>query len=576
MNDERRTLSGATSDTDSSLIAHRSSLGDSYSRLVLAELDRANLFLVPLDDERRWYRYHLFAEVLRVRLRRGASAGELARLHQRASAWFEQAELIGEAVRYAFLADDAESAAALIERHAMALIFGRGEVLLVRTWVEQLPGTLFAARPRLALIHGWMLALSGQFADVEQLLANAAMALNAPDLPVDVVGELAALRSTVARLQGDSAGTLALAQRALDHLPADRQAMRAGAALNSGVAYLQRGDTAAARQALAAASTLAAADGSQWIALAALEELASLEFRQGQLTKALQTCERAVQMAARYGARPIPVAGMAYVGIGEVLCEWGDLGGATQALTHGIELLQGSTEQMLLARGYTALALVQQARGDGAGALATIQRGEDWFAQIRLSGVIARPWLAAQRARLWIQQGDLIAAGGWARACTFVGDSELDYMQQLTLVRLRLAQGQQDTSGPFLGAAHGMLASLLPAVEARGWGRYVIEILMLKALVYQAQASQTDALDAIERALALAEPERYARVFVDAGRPMQELLLALRQRPSAQRFAAYIDRLLSAFGELRIENEELRKTPVSNSQFSILNFWLNR
>ncbi|MFL5806164.1 MAG: LuxR C-terminal-related transcriptional regulator, partial [Roseiflexaceae bacterium] len=351
---------------------------------------------------------------------------------------------------------------------------------------------------------------------------------------------------------------------------ADQQALRAGAALNSGVAYLQRGDTAAARQALAEASTLAAADGSQWIALAALEELASLQFRQGQLTQTLHTCEQAVQLVTRYDGRPVPVAGMAYIGIGEVLCEWNDLDGAAHALTHGIELLRGATEQMLLARGYAALARVQQARDDGASALATIQRGEDWFAQIQLSGPSARAWLAAQRARLWIQQGDLIAAGRWARACTLLGHIELDYLQQLTLVRLRLAQNHQETSGSLLGEASSILAELLPVVEARGWARYPIEILMLQALVCQAQASQRGALAALERALTLAEPERYVRAFVDAGTPMQELLLALRRQPSAGRFAAYSDHLLAAFpsSELSVLSSELPELRTQNSELN--------
>jgi LuxR family transcriptional regulator, maltose regulon positive regulatory protein len=528
---------------------------DSYSQLILDQLERANLFLVPLDDERRWYRYHhLFADVLRARLGGGASASEVTALYQRASAWHEQAGLIGEAVRYALAGQDVERAAALIERHAVKMMLGSGEVFLVRAWVEQLPRSLIHARPRLALVAGFTLALTGQFAAVEQLLVDAAPAFSASELAPNIAGELAALRSTLARFQGDAAGTEALAQQALGQIDRGNYHLRAAAALNLGVVAIWRGDLAAANATLAEAAALGEASGSQWIALAALEELMSMQARHGQLRQVRRTAEQAVQLSARLGGQPIPAAGISYVGVAEVLYEWNDLAGATQAATQSVELLRGTVERLLLARGYVALALAYQARGEHVQALDCISRCEEWFTQTRVAAAGARAWLAAYRARLCVRQGNLAAAAQWAQICTFAGDNELGYVQQLTLIRLRLAQYDNAPDRHLLEEASEALAGLLPAVEARGWMRYLIECLMLQALTDQLRADRAGAHRALEHALRLAEPEGYVRIFVDEGAPLAALLAQVVDHASP--VAGYAARLLEAFPE---EGKETRR-----------------
>ncbi|MBC8076024.1 MAG: hypothetical protein H7Y32_08120, partial [Chloroflexales bacterium] len=520
---------------------------DSYSQLILDQLERGNLFLVPLDDERHWYRYHhLFAEVLRARLYSGASAGEVTTLHQRASAWHEQAGLIGEAVRYAFLIPDVERAADLIERHAMAMILASSAILLVQTWVAHVPRALILARPRLALIAGFTTALTGQFAAVERLLADAAPAFSAPDLSPNIVGELALLRAMIARVQGDADGTHALAQQALVHLDRDNHGFRAGAALYLGVASMWGGELAAAKAAFAEAAALGELGGSPWIALAALEELTSLQARHGQIREMHRTSEQARQLSARLGGQKLPVAGMGYVAMAEVLYEWNDLAGAAFAARQGIDLLRGAVERLMLVRGYIALAQVYQAQDDHDAALDSIHRCEEWFAQTPIAATgPARAWLAAYESRLRMRQGDLTRAARWAQECAFAGDSELGYVQQLTLVRLRLAQNHNDSGRQFLSEASAMLAQLLAAVEARGWTRYLIEGLVLQALVRQGQANQTSTPTALERALTLAEPEGYVRIFVDEGVPMAGLLAQVAARASP--VASYAATLLDAF-----------------------------
>jgi LuxR family maltose regulon positive regulatory protein len=240
-----------------------------------------------------------------------------------------------------------------------------------------------------------------------------------------------------------------------------------------------------------------------------------------------------------------------------VLYEWNDLSGAMHAATQGVDLLRGTVERSLLVRGYIVLAQVHQAQGDHNAALESIRRCEEWFAQTQITAPRALAWLAAHQARLWIRQGNRASVSRWAQECTFAHDSELEYVQQLTLVRLHLAQGYNGSDQQFLGDARSLLAQPLSTVEERGWTRYLIEILMLQALAGQAQGDQASALTALEHALILAEAEGYIRIFVDEGAPLRLLIadcrLQITQRmPSAasqdgHRLLAYMDTLLAAF-----------------------------
>jgi LuxR family transcriptional regulator, maltose regulon positive regulatory protein len=469
-------------------------------------------------------------------------------------------------VRYALLVHDRERAADLIERHAMALILASSDVLLVQSWVDQLPRTLILARPRLALIAGTTMVLRGQLAAVERLLADAAPALSASDLAPNILGELALLRSTIARLQDNAAVTLDYAHQALAQLALDNHGLRSAATVNIGVASIQCGDLAAARAALAEAAELGELSGSLWTALGALEELASLHARAGELRQVQRTSERAAQLSTRLGGRPIPAVGMAQAGRAEVLYEWNDLAGALHAATQGIELLRGTVERRLLVRGYIVLAQVNQAQGDRDAALESIHRCEEWFVQTQIAAPGTLAWLAAYQARLWVRQGNLGAASRWEQDRTISGDNEVTYVQQLTLVRLRLAQSQDASGEPFLDDASALLRQLLPTFEAQGWIRYLIECLILQALVCQAQADTTGALSTLQRALTLAEAEGYIRLFLDEGAPLATLLAQIASRTSP--VAPYAVRLLEAFPE-RLETGDWRLAdaiPASNLQ----------
>jgi LuxR family maltose regulon positive regulatory protein len=192
-----------------------------------------------------------------------------------------------------------------------------------------------------------------------------------------------------------------------------------------------------------------------------------------------------------------------------------------------------------------ALGRVQQAQGDLESAFATIQRGEDWFAQMQVADAGAGAILAVGKVRLWIRQGELAAATRWAQTCRWrPEETSLGYRQRLTLVRLRLAQGQHDPDGQFLAEASQLLDQLLMLASASDWLDHIIEILVLRALVCQVQSHSTDALTSLERALTLAEPEGYIRLFIDESAPMAALL---RQAQSQGIKPGYVDKLLLAF-----------------------------
>ncbi len=323
--------------------------GTHDSQGMLEKLEQANLFLIPLDNEGKWYRYHhLFAEALRTRLQQ-TQPTVIPLLHQQASAWYAAAGQIEQAVSHALAVPDIEQAANLIERVALATLVQQSEVRLVRRLMERLPIAVIDGRAQLTLAYGFTLALSGQYDAVDALLRRAAPALNYPDLPGEVAGGIATLRSILARFRGDLAQSLALAQQALYQLPENAFALRAAAAMNIGSVYFWQGDRVAASEALGNAIAYGSDGGAEYVVQVAFEELATDQARQGQLAQAKQTCEQALARAKSPNQPLVPAAGMVLVILGEVLVEWNELEQATQALAQGVQLLQATTKMGLLA-----------------------------------------------------------------------------------------------------------------------------------------------------------------------------------------------------------------------------------
>ncbi|NJN19274.1 MAG: hypothetical protein HC822_25005 [Oscillochloris sp.] len=526
--------------------------------LMLERIERAGLFLLPLDQERRWFRYHgLFAEFLRNRLLRQAGVS-LPEVHRRAADWYAAMHLPDDAVRHLLAGGEIAAAAAMIERHGRELLL-RGEVSTVRSWLQALPDTVRRERPALGLITAWAAAVAGHFEQIATALHDVETVLDRysgdPDLPAEfstpftprnLRSETLAIRATVAGLRREIAPAIALGRQALEALPDDSVIVRGVVQLMFGTAAYQAGDLGTAVPALEAAAQAGEAAALPLIAIFALRQLGEAHSRAGQLHRAHATLERALALGARlypqreHGpARPIPVAGIVYVPLGMLAYEWNQLERAAQLLAAGMQLgRQGENVEILL-MGPIGMAKLRAAQGDPEGARAEIRAA---LAHARATGVPRLgDWLAAEQARLHVMLGDLGAAAAWNQERRLDPNAPLNYLEEidyLTLARLLIAQGK-------LAEAHGLLDRLRTLADAQGRLASQIEIDALSALASRAQSDGKNALHMLAIALEHAAPEGFVRLFIDLGEPMARLLAEFVAAAGPQ--AGYARRLLEAY-----------------------------
>ncbi len=563
--------------------------GSSDSQTTLIQLDRSNLFLIPLDDERRWYRYHhLFADLLRSRLEQ-RRPDQVPALHCRASEWYEEKGLIAEAVGYALAANDIERVVRLVAGDALAMIY-HGELGTLVGWLDALPDEAVRSQPWLCVAHAWTLAQAGKFDVVEPLLKEAEKALVGLDEHIEgpvrsdaslwttqseaegrrLVGHIAAIRAYAAALRGEISRAAELAREALEHLPADDLMVRGYTTTLLGTLLRSSGDLVAAAEASAEALVISQAAGNSHLAAVVLCDLAALHFLQGQLHKTAAACQDAQQIAGKYArqvGRPLPIMGYAYIRLSAVLREWNDLETATRYAREGLELCRQWGQADVLVYGYIEVARVLQAIGDADGALDAIQKGERIA-----SNVSSWPGIhvAAQQARLWLAQGNLEAASRWAQESWASIDDKLGFQhlfRYIALARVLIAQGAFDE-------AVGLLARLLEMAEAAGATAYMIEILVLQTLALRALGKVDQAQVQLEHALSLAEPECYVRTFIDEGPPMAQLLRQAIARGIAVNYAGkLLAALESESGDERQPTEPRPFPPIeplSEREFEVL------
>jgi LuxR family maltose regulon positive regulatory protein len=502
------------------------------SQRVLEYLEQSNLFIVPLDDERHWYRYHhLFAELLRNFLQKKVGTSGVTGLHRRAAAWFEQQGLVAEAMSHALAAADVERAARLVEQHAQTL-FSRSEMTTLLSWLDALPAELIRSQPQLSLFQAWALALTGQFEAAETALPESERQ----------PGEVAAIRATVAYLRRNMPRAIALYGQALETLPEENSFLRGAVALSLGIAYSWTGQVTQAGQALSQASAISRASGNLHVALTAMWNLAQLQIEQGHLRRAVELCRQALELAEtdRQGDQGLPpAAGGAYVSLGALLYEQNDLEGAAAQLEAGIKLGEQGADLAILALGYLALARIKRAQADPKGALELANQAEQLARRYNSPYWTAQA--AAYQARLWLAEGQLEGVVRWAQEYQLSAANEVNYLYEaeyLTLARLLLAQGKW-------AEAVALLERLRQAAGAGQRLGRVLEVLILEALAYQAQSAPGQALVCLQQALTLAEPEGYVRLFLDEGQPIIMLFAAAGDDLPAPH-QAYVDSLLAA------------------------------
>jgi LuxR family transcriptional regulator, maltose regulon positive regulatory protein len=533
--------------------------GRAGSQAMLQEIERAGLFLVPLDEVREWWRYHhLFADLLRARLR-AEQPGRVQALHRAAAAWSEEHDLADDAVRHALAAGDTAWAARLVERHVEPLL-RRSEGATLHRWLSALPAESVRARPRLCLAQATIAAISFQVEAVETLLGDAerAFAIRGdepyePSLPramsvlANIPAGIAFLHAVLARLRGEAALAGDYNRQALAHLGEEDWLMRSFVRWNLAVADWQRGRLGQAERDLAELTAERRAAGESFHAMRACYDLGQVQRAQGRLDAALATYRQALGAAGEGSGQP-PHLGLAHVGLAQVLYERDELTAALDHATRGVTLCRQLAFTPTLASGLAVVARIRQAHGDAAGALAAMEEAE----QVQLSPqVIALlNQVPSWQARLLLAQGDVSAAAQWAKAAGLRPEDEPDYPREpayLVLARVLLAQ---DRPGPALT----LLQRLLATAASQGRTGSIIEIQALRALALAASGDHAGALGALAEALTPAWPQGYIRVFADEGAPMHALLAQLSAAQQDQRApargirAGYLTALLRACG----------------------------
>jgi LuxR family maltose regulon positive regulatory protein len=536
------------------------------SQEFLEHLESHNLFLIPLDDRREWYRYHrLFADLLRKRLHQ--TQPELVpQLHRRASSWYEANQLASPAIEHAFAAQDIERAADLITQAAETTL-AQTYVATFLNWVERLPDEIIRARPALGFYHAFALLLGGNpLDDVQARLQDL-------DEDLDFVdSRKAALRALIAASQANLSTAIQLSQQALKQLPEDAWHWRSLATWILNISRSMASDLKSSSQAFDQVVRMGQETGSPAISVAALCYQADLEVRQGRLHYAKAIYERALELATGPRGHRLPVASEALLGLGELYREWNDLKAAARYLQEGIELTtQWRSIEAL--PGYLSLARLRQAQGDTHGAQDAMHQA------VQLArGFDAAEWddwlVGLEQARLWLAQGNPDAAARWVKEKDLERDIDLlvpsdnadaarqhlrKYKQAL-LIRVLLAQRRTQEALP-------RLELLQHRMQQQGRVGMLIEALVLEALAFsqppalapahssgssvlartQAPADFDQAMTALERALSLAEPEGYVRIFIDEGAPIGRLLRQAKARGVA---VDYVGKLLTA-----LENE---------------------
>jgi len=544
--------------------------GQKNGTAMLEALERRNLFVVPLDDKRRWYRYHqLFADVLQARSI-DEHADRVAVLHGRASEWYERNGEPSDAIRHALAGGDFERAAGLIELVARALVRSNQSARL-REWLKLLPEDVVAARPVLSTYYafailgiGEMEAAEARLRDAERWLDGNVDASSTPDAsPAQMMvtaqaelrslpGTIALARSFRAQAVGDVAGAASQARRALNLLPEDDHVWRGGAALLLALAHWTRGNLEAAQGIHDEGVASLQKAGDNALAISAAYDGALLRIARGRLSEARRIYERALQLAIEHGDAALPRMADLHPGLAELYCEQNDLEAATRHLQRGDELSKNGALRHTPYRQRLARAQLRQAQGDLDGALGLLDEAE----RIYVRGVVpdVRP-IAALKARWWIARGRLAEALGWAGKQRLSVDDDLDYVREfehITFARVLLARCQNDRDDQSMREVRRLLERLLDAADKGGRTGSVIEILVLQARAHAIRGDIQAALVPLQRALPLAEAEGYVQIFVDEGAPMRDLL---RGAVGDSTSGSYARRLLAAF--------DVRAHPVS-------------
>jgi ATP/maltotriose-dependent transcriptional regulator MalT len=518
--------------------------GREDGQAMLELIEQANLFLIPLDEERHWSRYHhLFSEFLLDRLRQ--EHGELiAELHRRASSWYEHSGLFAAAIHHAQVANDSDHALSIIEQVAQSMMLS-GEVTVLLQWMAGIAEETTRSRPLFHLFYSGALTSIGQLDASEYHLHVARQALdNIKQVTRDLEGLYYACYAALSGFRGDVPQTITFAQKAFSFLPDNNAFVHSVVAASLGNAYIFSGDFVKAHEAFIDAINIGSRERHSHILLASMTGQGYLQAAQGQLRLSAETLKEALRLGEQEGHSPS--VGMAYTLLGELSHEWNDLDIAERYVHEGLELNKRWGYAGALANGYTTLSLLQLARGNNDAALAFMDHAVQIIKTYNMQQFITM--LVSMQAWLHCKVGNTDAAVRWVNTYTACTDDKFTFPQEfehLFLVQILIAQER-------FAEASTIVEKLLPALETTGRQRSFIIGLVLQARLSQAQGHIEPAIAALGRALALAESEGYIRTFLDRGG--EELIPLLRHAAARGLHPLYVHKLLTAFS--RTERRE--------------------
>ena len=515
----------------------------------LEYIERANLFIVPQDNERRWYRYHhLFGDLLRKRLGQSQPPGGIAELHIHASQWYENYDLMLEAFRHAAAAHDIERAVRLMESKKMPIHL-RGAATAILDWLESLPKTVLDARPALWWMQAAMLLTIGQLIGVEEKLQATEAALALAALPGatldettrDLVGKIAAARANVAQAHAQTETILIQSRRALEYLHPDNLSDRSMATRSLGFAYFFQEDLTGAGRAYAEAFSLAQAAGDIVDSSLASLRLGQVQAAENQLHLAAETYQRVLPLIDEYSPHNAPVA---YLGLARIYYEWNDLDAAEKYGEKSLQLAR-QYDQVIdrLIVSEVFLASLKLARGDVTGAIDKILQAEKTS---RLKNYTYRlPDITYTRARIQLCHGNVDEAAQLAQ----------NNVMPLMQARVLIAQGNPSE-------ALALVEPQRQQAEVKRLPQRLLLVMAVQSIVLFVQGAKDQAVQVLAEALALAEPGGYIRLFVDEGALMAQLLLEAASRGIRP---DYIARVLAAFEGESKEERQAASIPAPSS-----------
>ena len=543
--------------------------GEKSGQAMLETLERENLFITPLDDERLWFRFHpLFKDFLRGELDR-RHAGEVSELHRRAAAWYAVHDLPEQAFHHAVAGDHVERVIEILDKYFHAKING-GELKVVERWIDSLPADWSTAYPVLDLMRAGWLAYTGAFEacvrlvdDIEHRLAPAKS-----DATRWQLARVQAVRCFIACAQNDLARAETYADQALKDLPDEDIGFRPGIYGALGDAYRRNGRWEEAKECYLEALEVTHSPTVRLQSAHVFGALADLELRQGRLQNASGYWRRAlaaIQERENWGRLPLPVIGWVYIRMGELLYEWNQLAESWDHVSRGLERAELGGDVRALVAGYLTAARLKLAEGEVETAAEYLERARPLVEQAQF------PEWTSQFERfqleLWLAQDRLRAAVNWSdemlHSPALEGRPE-SVVAQLAMARVLIVKGD----APSLANAQVLLEHLLETAEEEGQTRVAIEALALKALSDWQRGERAGALTSLEHALRLAEPEGYVRLLVDLGLPMTRLLQEARARGV---MPDYVETLLAAFSDgLALPAPEALPEPLTAREQEVL------